>query len=147
MPPPHTHTTTTTTTTMQPQPSCSGHLPKPSAAQALAAAAREGAGTSSSKRQSSPVPSMLKLPPDEQQQRYAKQRSALLTALAPSPETVAAVAKDPVLTSGEYVMFSLAVHDVMQCQDTRSTRPLVSDYMGTHTHTHTLSRSNLCCRL
>jgi hypothetical protein len=88
---------------------------------------------------------MLKLPPDEQQQRYAKQRNTLLTALAPSPETVAAVAKDPVLTSGEYVMFFLAVHDVMQCHDTRSTRLLVSDYMGTCTLS--LTRSNLCCRL
>lgn len=47
------------------------------------------------------IPDFLRVEPDELEKRYAAMRQDLVQKLTPTPDTVAQVASDPMLLSGE----------------------------------------------
>lgn len=51
-------------------------------------------------QQSKQIPAMFKLEPSEEQKRYNMMKTQLLGAMAPTPDTVAAVSSNPVLAAG-----------------------------------------------
>lgn len=50
------------------------------------------------------IPDIFKLEPSEEQRRYGMVKKQLVDALAPTPDTIAAVGSDPVLASGALLL-------------------------------------------